>query len=55
MINIKSIYNLLPLLPPAHLHESDGIGVTSSILPIFNPKRASALLYKIFYIKIFLN
>ena len=35
--------SLLPLLPPALLVLSVGIGVTSSILPIFIPKRASAL------------
>ena len=37
-------YNLLPLLPPAFLVESVGIGVTSSILPILSPKRAKALM-----------
>ena len=36
-------HNLLPLLPPGLLVESVGIGVTSSILPILSPKRASAL------------
>ena len=40
----KAFYNLLPLLPPAFLVESVGIGFTSSILPIFNPKRAKALI-----------
>ena len=44
---IDFIYNylqsLLPLLPPALLVLSVGIGVTSSILPIFIPKRAKAL------------
>lgn len=35
----KIIHNqsLLPLLPPGLLVESVGIGVTSSILPIFMP------------------
>ena len=41
---ILNVYNLLPLLPPAFLVESVGIGVTSSILPIFSPKRARALM-----------
>ena len=35
-------YNLLPRLDPFRLVESVGIGVTSSILPIFNPARANA-------------
>lgn len=38
------IHNLLPLLPPALLVESVGIGVTSSILPIFIPYLANALI-----------
>jgi len=37
------IQSLLPLLPPALLVLSVGMGVTSSILPIFMPKRAKAL------------
>ena len=37
-------HNLLPLLPPALLVESVGIGVTSSILPILRPFLASALI-----------
>ena len=36
-------YNLLPLLPPFFLVESDGIGVTSSIRPILRPDLAKAL------------
>ena len=36
-------HSLLPLLPPGLLVVSVGIGVTSSIRPIFMPKRASAL------------
>jgi len=35
-------HNLLPLLPPL-LVQSVGIGVTSSILPIFIPYLANAL------------
>ena len=31
-----------PLLPPLRRVESDGVGVTSSILPIFIPERAKA-------------
>jgi hypothetical protein len=31
-----------PRRPPLRLVESDGVGVTSSILPIFIPERASA-------------
>ena len=31
-----------PLRPPFRLVESDGVGVTSSILPIFMPERANA-------------
>ena len=31
-----------PLLPPLRRVESDGVGVTSSILPIFIPERARA-------------
>ena len=42
--HILIIYNLLPLLPPFLLVESVGIGVTSSILPIFNPNLANALI-----------
>merc|ERR1719331_379948 len=44
---IKSInadYNLLPLLPPALLVLSVGIGVQSSILPIFKSVLARALM-----------
>lgn len=37
------IHNLLPRLPPFLLVESDGTGVTSSILPILNPDLAKAL------------
>jgi len=37
------VYSLLPLLPPFLLVESVGMGVTSSILPILSPERASAL------------
>lgn len=36
-------YNLLPLLPPFLLVESEGTGVTSSILPILKPDLAKAL------------
>lgn len=36
-------HNLLPLLPPFLLVESDGTGVTSSILPILKPDLAKAL------------
>lgn len=36
-------YSLLPLLPPSRLVLSVGIGVTSSILPIFIPFLAKAL------------
>ena len=39
----KVFHNLLPLLPPGLLVLSVGIGVTSSIRPIFIPKRARAL------------
>lgn len=39
----KLLYKRLPLLPDFFLVESVGIGVTSSILPIFNPERAKAL------------
>ena len=42
MRNMK-YHNLLPLLPPCLLVESVGIGVTSSILPIFIPYLANAL------------
>jgi hypothetical protein len=37
-------YALLPLLPPARLVVSCGIGVTSSILPTLKPLRAIALI-----------
>ena len=36
---VSLTYNLLPLLPPFILVESVGIGVTSSILPIFIPNK----------------
>lgn len=36
-------YRRLPLRPPFLLVESDGMGVTSSILPIFILERARAL------------
>lgn len=36
-------YRRLPLRPPFLRVESDGIGVTSSIRPIFIPDRAKAL------------
>ena len=35
-------YRRRPLRPPLRRVESDGVGVTSSILPIFIPDRASA-------------
>ena len=38
----RMIYNLLPRRPPFLLVASDGIGVTSSIRPIFIPERARA-------------
>ena len=43
IIFIKYAQSLLPLLPPPLLVLSVGMGVTSSILPIFIPKRAKAL------------
>src|ERR1700739_303325 len=36
------VYSLLPLRPPFRRVESDGMGVTSSIRPIFIPDRANA-------------
>ena len=39
---IRMIYNRLPRRPPFLLVASDGIGVTSSIRPIFMPERARA-------------
>ena len=38
-----TIHSLLPLRPPFLLVLSEGIGVTSSILPIFIPDLARAL------------
>lgn len=43
-VNVKKNYRRLPRLPPFLLVASDGTGVTSSILPIFIPALARALI-----------
>ena len=43
MAVIMTIYKRLPRRPPLRLVLSEGMGVTSSILPIFIPDRANAL------------
>ena len=43
LTRLRRFHNLLPLRPPPLLVESVGMGVTSSILPIFKPFLASAL------------
>lgn len=42
VITLLVTYNLRPRLPPFLLVESEGIGVTSSIRPIFMAERANA-------------
>lgn len=41
-MNVSLLYNLRPRRPPFLRVESDGIGVTSSIRPIFIEERAKA-------------
>jgi hypothetical protein len=43
VVDSKSVYNRRPRRPPFRRVESDGIGVTSSMRPIFMFERAKAL------------